>query len=240
MYMPHASEYETAAVIVAAGKGLRFDNQGKKQFSMVSGHPVLAWTVSAFSRTLCKNHILIVAQEEDISVMKNEIMEHYSFFEALQFVKGGESRRESVYNGIVSLAPGVRWVAIHDGVRLAITPELITAVCKEAHKRGAAMLAIPATDSTFISSGKTVEKYLGRNGLWQAQTPQVFKRDKILEAHQKARDANFHADDDGILYRMYIGDVHVVQGDDKNIKITYKRDLIVAEEILNERQEYPK
>lgn len=239
MYMPRTLEYETAAVIVAAGKGLRFDNQEKKQFSIVSGHPVLAWTVSAFSRSLCKNRIVIVAQAEDIPVIKNEIMKHYSFFKALQFIKGGESRLESVYNGIASLAPEVRWVAIHDGVRPAVTPELITAVCKEAHKRGAALAAIPATDSTFISSGKTIERYLSRNGLWQAQTPQVFKKDKILEAHQKARDANFHADDDGILYRRYIGDVQIVKGDDKNIKITYKRDLIIAEEILKERQEYP-
>ncbi|KPK90957.1 hypothetical protein AMJ80_07845 [bacterium SM23_31] len=237
--MPHASKYETAAVIVAAGKGQRFDTEEKKQFSTVLGHPVIAWTVNAFSRTFCINHIVIVAQEEDISVIKNEIMKRYSFFETLQFIGGGASRRESVYNGIASLAPEVGWVAIHDGVRLAITPELITAVCNKAHGHGAAMLAIPATDSTFIASGKTIDKYLDRNSLWQAQTPQVFEKNKILEAHQKARHENFHADDDGILYRRYIGEVHIVQGDDKNIKITYPGDLITAEKILKERQDYP-
>lgn len=228
-----------AAVIVAAGRGIRFENKNKKQFAELLGHSVVAWSLSAFASSEFKDRIVVAAQSEDIPLVKNEILNKYSFVDSLHFVKGGETRQQSVYNALLSLPDYVRWVAIHDAVRPAVTPEIITAVLENALECGAALTAVRAIDSTFTSSDSSIGEYLKRETLWHAQTPQIFDKEKIIDAHKRALKENYFSNDDANLYHKYIGKVHIVEGDTDNIKLTYQNDLVIAEEILKKRANVP-
>ncbi|MCH7781540.1 2-C-methyl-D-erythritol 4-phosphate cytidylyltransferase [candidate division KSB1 bacterium] len=230
---------ESAAIIVAAGKGVRFGSQSKKQYSILAGHPVLAWSIFAFIRAGYDKKIIVVADEEEIAHIKEKILGSYSFANLIDFTSGGSTRQQSVFKGIDLLPPKINWVAIHDAARPLVKVETIKSAFQAALIHGAALTAIPATDSTFIASDMKVDMYLDRKKLWQAQTPQVFRKVAIIETHKKAQSENFTSNDDATLYRKYIGDVKVVQGDITNIKITFPHDLTMAEEFLKEVREYP-
>lgn len=230
---------ESAAIIVAAGKGVRFGSQSKKQYSILAGHPVLAWSIIAFIRSGYDKKIIVVAEEEEIAYIKEEILGSYSFANLIEITSGGSTRQQSVCNGIDLLPPKINWVAIHDAARPLIKVETIKSTYQAALIHGAALAAIPATDSTFIASDMKVDLYLDRKKLWQAQTPQVFRKEAIIEAHKKAQNEKFTSNDDATLYRKYIGEVRIVQGDITNIKITFPHDLTMAEEFLKEVREYP-
>ncbi len=237
--MPHFKKMDSAALIVAAGKGQRFQTREKKQFKKICGHSLIAWTLWAFTESVCKETIVIVAGEEDIRAMQSDLLVNYSFFKSLRFVLGGSTRQESVYNGLNSLEHNIEWVAIHDGVRSGVTSELIDRVCMQAFTSGAAVAATTATDSTFIGRDTVITEYLDRSVLWRAQTPQVFKKEAILSAHEKSRIDGTPAHDDAFLYHTYEGAVHIVEGDRANIKVTYPHDLAVMEEILKSRERCP-
>jgi len=228
------------AVIVAAGQGDRFNVGTPKQYINVLGHPLLVWTVYTFACSMCRNTIVVVVPPSDVKSMKEKLFARYQFADAVHIAAGGATRQESVLNGLLSLPETIDYAAIHDGARPVVTAELIDAVCKEAVLYGGAVPALPAADSTFIESHMMIEQYVDRSHLWQAQTPQVFRRNEIIAAHKKALDENFSASDDGMLYKRYIGDVRIVRGDPVNIKVTYPRDLLAVEAILRERREIPK
>jgi 2-C-methyl-D-erythritol 4-phosphate cytidylyltransferase len=235
------SKQHTFSVIIAAGgQGIRFNATARKQYITILGYPLLVWTLYAFSQSLCGKKIIVVVPEADVIGLKEELFRDYSFQDSVRIISGGISRQESVFNGLLYLNEETEWVVIHDGVRPAVTPALINTVCQEAIDNGAALAAIPAIDSTFIESEMTIEQYINRSHLWQAQTPQVFRLKDILSAHKKAQEEHFYAPDDGIIYRRYIGDVKVVMGDINNIKVTYPQDLIALEAVLHTRGEKPR
>ncbi len=238
--MPHIQKSDCAAIIVAAGRGIRFHNQTKKQFVILCGHPILVWSAWAFSKSVFRDNIVIVADKDDITEIRGRMFDGYEFAKLFRFVVGGASRQESVFNGLQSLKDDVKLVAIHDGVRPAVTHELIDCACKEASVHGAIVTATPAVDSTFIGNECVVSDYVERSTLWQAQTPQIFKIDEIIQAHNSAQKDNVSASDDAFLYRNYVGTVRVVQGDMTNIKVTYRHDLKAVEEILKARGQCPK
>jgi 2-C-methyl-D-erythritol 4-phosphate cytidylyltransferase len=237
--MPHTMKRNSAALIVAAGQGLRFQTRGKKQYENICGHSLLAWTIWAFTESVCRETFVIVVGEEDIHTMQTKLLANYSFFTSLRFVQGGSTRQESVYNGLKSLENDIEWVAIHDGVRSGVTSDLIDRVCMQAYAGGAAVAATAATDSTFIGRDTVIAEYLDRSVLWQAQTPQVFKKEAIMSAHEKCRIDGISANDDAFLYRACGGTVHIVESDKTNIKVTYPQDLVIMEEILKNRERCP-
>ncbi|MCP4724377.1 MAG: 2-C-methyl-D-erythritol 4-phosphate cytidylyltransferase [bacterium] len=233
------SEYthnKTAAVIVAGGKGIRLDAGTKKQYLEICGHPVLMWTLSAFLRSEKIGKIALVVPEEDTAFIQNGLIYKYGIEDRVKVVEGGNTRQESVFNGLRSLDDDIEFTAIHDGVRPLIRPDLIDSVCETAERTGAALIAVKSTASTFIGRDNEIEEYIDRNTLWFAQTPQAFNKDSIIKAHNMAVQDKFEASDDGMIYKKYIGDVDVVEGDHDNIKITYARDLVFAENILKDRE----
>jgi len=238
--MNTAEKNTFGAVIVAAGQGDRFNVGTPKQYINVLDHPLIVWTVYTFACSMCRNTIVVVVPLSDVKSMKEKLFARYQFADAVHIAAGGAERQESVLNGLLSLPETIDYVAIHDGARPAITAELVDAVCKEAVLYGGAVPALPATESTFIESHMMIEQYVDRSHLWQAQTPQVFRRNEIVAAHKKAQEEHFYALDDGIIYRRYIGDVKVVMGDINNIKVTYPQDLIALEAILHTRGEKPR
>lgn len=226
----------TAAVIVAGGKGRRFGAPLPKQYAAVHGHPVLAWTVSACIAANEITEIILVAPVEDAHYINRNILARYPFHKSVSLVSGGDRRQDSVRSGLEALGGGIDFVAIHDGVRPAVTPDKIDAVCRAAYATGAALLAVQATDSIFTAGDGMIERYIERGTLWRAQTPQVFNLNAIKDAHARAHSDAFHASDDGMIYRKYVGPVAVVEGSVDNIKITYQRDLLVFAEILKQKE----
>ncbi|MFC1493556.1 2-C-methyl-D-erythritol 4-phosphate cytidylyltransferase, partial [candidate division KSB1 bacterium] len=234
--MSQYPENKTAAVIVAGGKGVRLDTGKKKQYLEIAGHPVIMWTLSAFLNSDQIGQISLVVPDEDIDYIRNGIIYKYGIEDRVKVVRGGSRRQESVYKGLNSLADNIGIAAIHDGVRPLIRPDLIDKVCETASRTGAALIAVKSTASTFLSRENKIEEYIDRNTLWLAQTPQVFRKDSIISAHNMAVQDGFDASDDGMIYKKYMGDVDIVEGDHTNIKITYAQDLVFAENILKDRE----
>src|SRR5512143_672376 len=216
------------AVIVSAGKGLRFKegrstkpNQGKKQFTFLGGMPILAHTLDKFEACSLIRSIRLVVGEEDMDYCLKEIVERYGFQKVSQIVPGGKRREESVRNGIDALPKDGDIVAIHDGVRPLVTRTMIEDSIQSAARYGAVVLAIPLKDTIKMASPDgTVLKTLDRESLWQIQTPQTFQVDVIREAHARAVEDGFVGTDDASLVERLGEKVHILVGSYTNIKIT--------------------
>ncbi len=228
--------YKTAAIIVAGGMGIRFETEIKKQYIEIAGHPILAWTISSFLCSECVDTIVLVVPVEDVEPVRNSIVNKYKLEDRIEITTGGATRQESVYNGLKTISDDTDYAAIHDGVRPLVKPELIDRTCEAAYRAGGALAALRAMESTFIGRNDLIEEYVDRDMIWLAQTPQVFRKDIILKAHEMALKESFYASDDGMIYRKYIGKVEIIEGDRFNIKITFPQDLIFAESILIERE----
>jgi 2-C-methyl-D-erythritol 4-phosphate cytidylyltransferase len=151
-------------------------------------------------------------------------------------VPGGEQRTDSVRCGVSAASPSSTIVAIHDVARPLVEPAAIERAIAAAARTGAALLAVPATDTIKISAdGERAETTLDRGALWCAQTPQVFALAKFVELLARAAQDDFRPTDDAALYEKYAGGVALVRGDPHNIKLTTPDDLVIAAAILRAR-----
>jgi 2-C-methyl-D-erythritol 4-phosphate cytidylyltransferase len=220
---------KTEAVIVSAGKGLRFMVGKKKQFLLLADKPVLAHTLNKFEACPLVNAIYLVVSEEDMDYCLKEIVEKYRYRKILKVVPGGERRQESVKNGIDALSKDADIVVIHDGVRPLVTKEMIEESVRSAMEYQAVVVAMPVKDTIkMVSPDKTVLKTLDRESLWQVQTPQTFRAGLIREAFNRATEDGFVGTDDASLVERLGVKVHVLPGSYTNIKITTSDDLILA------------
>jgi 2-C-methyl-D-erythritol 4-phosphate cytidylyltransferase len=216
------------AVIVAAGSSTRFGNEDKL-FAPLAGRPVLAWSLAAFEGAASVDRIVLVAAAgtlERVSRLAREVAPT-KFSAALP---GGVRRRDSVEAGL--RACSTRYVAIHDGARPLVTPDLIGRVVAAAEGKPGAIAAIPVTDTIKEVADGTIVGHPDRARLWAAQTPQVVLRDAWL--HAAAASDNDETDDASMLSRLGL-ECAVVEGDPGNIKITRHLDLELAAAILRER-----
>jgi 2-C-methyl-D-erythritol 4-phosphate cytidylyltransferase len=217
------------AVIVSAGKGLRFMDGKKKQFHSLGGKPILAHTLDKFETCPLIRSILLVVGQEDMDYCLKEIIEQYKFQKISQIVPGGKRRQESVKNGIDALPRDADVVAIHDGVRPFVTKAMIEDTIHSAERVGAVVLAMPVKDTIKVSNPDgTVLKTLDRESLWQIQTPQTFRVSVIKEAYYRAAEDGFVGTDDASLVERLGVKVHILPGSYTNIKITTPEDLFLA------------
>ena len=232
------------AVIVSAGKGLRFvegksirvgttvvptPDHGKKQFHSLGGKPILAHSLDKFETCPLIRSILLVVGEEDMDYCLKEIVERYGFRKVSQIVPGGKRRQDSVKNGIDALPKDADIVAIHDGVRPFVTKAMIEDTIHSAVRHGAVALAMPLKDTIKVSNPDgTVLKTLDRESLWQIQTPQTFQVNVIKEAYYRAAEDGFVGTDDASLVEHLGVKVHILPGSYMNIKITTPEDLFLA------------
>jgi 2-C-methyl-D-erythritol 4-phosphate cytidylyltransferase len=224
------------AVIVSAGKGLRFmggkstrPDHGKKQFTFLEGKPILAHTLEKFETCSLIRSIRLVVGQEDMDYCLKEIVEKYRFQKVSKIVAGGKWRQESVKNGIDALPTDTDIVPIHDGVRPLITQAMIEDSIHAAARFGAVVLAVPVKETIKMSNPDgTVLKTLDRESLWQIQTPQTFQSNVIREAHNRATADGFVGTDDASLVERLGGKVHILPGSHTNIKITTPEDLVLA------------
>ena len=216
------------AVIVAAGTSTRFGEQDKLSADLC-GRPVLAWSLAAFEAAEDLGCLVIVTGDERIEAM-TAMAEQWCPKACFRVVRGGSRRRDSVEAGLRECT--ARFVAIHDGARPMLTPELIARVLTAAEGKPGAIAATPVTDTIKEVTDGLISGHPERSRLWAAQTPQVVLRQAWLDAADMSD--NDETDDAAMLSRLGL-ECAVVDAGADNLKITRPSDIEVAAAILRGR-----
>jgi len=220
------------AIIVAAGSSKRigFD----KLSASIAGKPVLQHTVEAFERTASVEEIVIVSRADRLS----EFQDMLRFLtKVTAIIPGGEHRHNSVEAGLRRVALGARYVAVHDGARPLITPIQIEEVFQQAQVHEAASLAEPMADTLKRANQELmVDGSIDRHQLYAMQTPQIFERFLLEQAYNAVSTAGWRVTDEVSAVELLGRKVKLVLSTDVNFKITYERDLQLAETVLLARQ----
>lgn len=221
-----------AVIFPAAGQSSRFRDKEKKPFTNLDGRAVWLRTVEQFITRNDVAQCIIVISPEDQEMFRRRFGANLAFMD-VQIANGGSERFESVANALALVKPEVDFVAVHDAVRPCITETLVNDVFARAEATGAAMLAIPISDTIKQVDGQNhVKSTVPRQGLWLAQTPQVFRRDWLQAAYDQRAKLGASITDDAQLLEAAGHTVHVVTGATTNIKITTRGDLFLADAIL--------
>jgi 2-C-methyl-D-erythritol 4-phosphate cytidylyltransferase len=220
-----------AVILAAAGRSSRFhDKHYKKPFAPLEGRAVWLHSAEKFlARDDVKQVILLIAAEDreyfDLKFSSNVAIL------GIDVVEGGAERADSVERGLARVRPDIDFVAVHDAARPCLAEEWITRVFEAAARSGAAILAVPVSGTLKrVGPGDAIQETVSREGLWEAQTPQVFRRQLLLEAY--AQRAGFHATDEAQLVERLGHAVTAVRGSPINLKITTQEDLRLAEHAL--------
>jgi 2-C-methyl-D-erythritol 4-phosphate cytidylyltransferase len=221
------------AIIVAAGNSQRmgFD----KLFALLGDKPVVAHTLQAFERAECVDEIILVGRDDRLAELQ-ELTRRAEFKKVRHVVSGGVHRQDSVQAGLNLVGPATRYVAVHDAARPLITGEQIARVLAGCRIHGAAALAEPITDTLkrvdeecFVCGG------VERAGLYAMQTPQIFSRDLLIEAYKTVAEKKLSITDEVSAVEQLGAKVLLVPNEEFNLKITYPRDLALAQSWLNRR-----
>lgn len=218
---------QRSTIIVAGGAGKRLGGPVPKQFQTVRGRPLLMWTIEAFHRFDPTMPIIVVLPQEHFDIWKALCMGH-RFFIAHTVVAGGEQRWHSVKAGLEKVE-GDGLVAVHDGVRPLVAPELI-ARCFDAAKNSAAAIPVVPVVPSVRETTADGSRALDRARLLAVQTPQCFHADLLRRAFEQPYDPAF-TDEATLVERLGVH-VALVEGDENNIKVTTPIDLKVAELVL--------
>ena len=221
-----------AVILLAAGKSSRFrDKNYKKPFAPLAGRAVWLHVAEKFlNRGDVKQTILVISQEDreffDFKFAGNAAIL------GVEVVEGGAERADSVERALARVKSDIDFIAVHDAARPCIVDEWITAIFEAAEKHDAAIPAVPVLATLKrVGADHTIAETVDRSGLWEAQTPQVFRRQLLMEAYAKR--GGFTATDEAQLVERLGKKVHVVPGSNINIKITTREDLRLAEAALN-------
>src|SRR5437868_1101638 len=222
-----------SAILVAAGDSRRmgFD----KLFATIAGRPVLAYTIHEFELADCISEIIVVARKDRLDEIET-IVQDGNFKKVRSIIPGGKHRQDSVRAGLDHLAAGAKYVAVHDAARPLITPEQIECVLEQCRMHAAASLAEPIRDTLkYADSEFFVTGPVDRHQLYAMQTPQVFERPLIEDAYRAVYAENVSVTDEVSAVERLSRKVILVPNKDLNFKITYPRDLNLAEFVLTQR-----
>ena len=220
------------AVIVAAGTASRMGGIDKVMAEL-EGEPMIVRTVRAFQEAIAIQEIVIVTRQDLILPIRNLCR---GFDKVKAVVCGGGSRQESVGLGLAALSKQCKLAAIQDGARPLISQAVIDRTVRAAHTYGAAAPAIPVKDTIKVVKGGIVDHTPDRASLMAIQTPQVFDFDLIRGALQKAEEENWAVTDDCSAVELMGMSVKMVEGDERNIKVTTPLDLAIAKLLLEEEK----
>lgn len=217
-------------VIVAGGSGTRMKREIPKQFIPVAGKPILMHTLEAFYKVSNHISIILVLPESQLPGWKS-LCTQYNFLLPHTTTAGGKTRFHSVKNGLAQIT-GQGLVAIHDGVRPLVTPQIILNSFAVAEKQGNAVTAVALKDSIrWAKDGEN--KVMNRNEYQLIQTPQTFRISLIKNAFEQDYDPRFT--DDATVLEATGARINLIAGDYSNIKITTPEDLIVAGSLLKQQ-----
>ncbi len=225
-----------AVILPGAGKGDRFGGSEKKTFAKLDGRPIFIRSIELFINREDVCQTILAVGGSDVDEVKQKFGANLGFM-GVQLVEGGDRRRDSVAAALAKVSDDAEFIAIHDAVRPCASQQMIEAVFAEATKTGAAILASPLFGTIKrVGDSGTIDETVPREKLYEAQTPQVFRRDVICEAYEKApSDEDVDVTDDAQLVELAGHPVSVVKSDPTNIKITTKGDVTLAAAILKSR-----
>jgi 2-C-methyl-D-erythritol 4-phosphate cytidylyltransferase len=221
------------AIIVAAGSSRRMGSD--KLFETIADKPVLAHTIGAFENAKSVSQIIVVAREDRHRDLE-KLVRDQNWKKIQSVVAGGEHRQDSVRAGLEQLSEEARYVAVHDAARPLVTAEQIERAYQACREQGAAALADPITDTLKRADvDLVVSESVDRYQLFAMQTPQIFARELLIEAYETVTAKKILVTDE-VSAVQYLGrKVVLVPNDDFNFKITYPRDLPLAEFVLRQR-----
>lgn len=223
-----------AAIIAAAGIGKRMEKEVPKQYIDINGKPLIYYTlykIAFFNRI---NEIILVVAKDRIDYCQKEIIEKYKIPKVKKIIEGGRERQDSVYHGLKKVNLDTEIVLIHDAVRPFIDSHLLEKVILKAIEEEAAVIGKPINDTIVLKDNHCyIERVLDRRNVYALETPQCFKYDLIIQAYQRAYQDNYYGSDDTSLVVRMGRKVAIVENDKVNIKITYPKDLHLAEYLLS-------
>ncbi|VXD25601.1 2-C-methyl-D-erythritol 4-phosphate cytidylyltransferase [Planktothrix serta PCC 8927] len=222
-------------LIPAAGMGRRMGSDRNKLLLTLWDKPLLAWTLEAAEAATCIDWIGIMGQPVDFPDFE-EILATVNLSKPVELIQGGGTRQESVYNGLQALPTDAERVLIHDGARCLATPELFERCAIGLQNWGGLIAAVPVKDTIkVVGDHQLILDTPDRKQLWAAQTPQGFDVKLLKECHQQGRQQGWEVTDDAALFEKCGLSVHIVMGEETNLKVTTPVDLSVAEFILKAR-----
>ena len=224
------------AVVVAAGRSRRMGEGVDKQLLLLDGRPVLAHSLAVLEECPDVTEYVVVAGAGAVAAVTRLARQAWGCRKLAGVAPGGETRRDSVWEGLQALPDNTRIVVVHDGARPFLQAELVGRVVDAAVRWGAATLAVPARETVKeADAGGFVLRTVPRENLWLTQTPQAFSFPLLREAHRRARAEGLPAPDDASLVEALGHRVKVVEGSPLNLKITTPEDLILAQAIARVR-----
>lgn len=221
--------YKVSAIILAAGSGNRFGE--KKQFKKLNEKPIWVYSLNIFSRSECVNDLILVIPNDSLETLKKS-----QFFKSLnkenniKLVSGGESRKDSVVNGLKAVNKANNIVCIHDAARPFIKTSYIKDSIDACSEFDGAIIAIPVVDTVKKADNKQIKNTIDRKSLWMAQTPQTFQKEKLLYAIKNFSHLNIT--DESMLMEEANFKIKLIEGDQFNFKITNEMDWELAKVIV--------
>lgn len=220
------------AIILASGSGHRFQGDLPKQFSKINGKMILEYSIEVFENNQYIDGIILVILPEYKDFV-TELVKNNKYNKVLKIVNGGAERKDSSCIGVNAIEEINANVLIHDCARPFVSQDIITKCVEALDKYEAVAVAIPTSDTIISVDNSCISAIPDRKSLMRIQTPQCFRLELIKKAHELSiNDSNF-TDDCGLVFRHNLSHVHIIEGSENNIKITYPQDILYAKIFLD-------
>ena len=220
---------KVSAIILAAGSGSRFGE--KKQFKKLNGKPIWIYSLNTFIQSKCINELILVFPKDSLETLKqSQVFTSLNKKNNIKLVSGGESRRDSVLNGLKAVKKINDVICIHDAARPFIKPSYIKDSIESCREFDGAIIAIPAIDTVKKADNQIIKNTIDRESLWMAQTPQAFKKEKLLYAIKMF--SHLNVTDESMLMEEANFKIKLIEGDQSNFKITNEIDWELAKVIV--------
>lgn len=216
-------------IIVAGGSGQRMGTEVPKQFLCIKNRPILMHTIEAFYNYDTLIHIIVVLPSFYHEYW-TQLCEKFNFKIFHSVVNGGENRFSSVKNGLTMVKNSNSLIAVHDAVRPLISQKVLHKAFIKASEKGNAVVAIPSKDSVRIQAPNQVSKSINRSWIYLIQTPQIFYYQQLKDAYLQAFSEDF-TDDASVVEKLGYP-IFLVDGEQRNFKITFLEDLKIAEDLM--------
>ena len=219
-------------IIVAAGKSERMGSDVDKAFLSLGTRTVLSFSLLAFEQCPLIDGVVLVVRKDRLDSARG-LAQIFGCSKVKAVIAGGTTRQASVMNGLAELGADARFVAVHDGARPCVTPEMIAETVKSAKRHGSGVTAVKITDTIKeVDRGLVVSRTVDRAKLWAVQTPQTFRVDLLMKAYQHVEKKNLVVTDEASAVESIGESVYLVPASWSNIKITTPADLALAATIL--------
>jgi 2-C-methyl-D-erythritol 4-phosphate cytidylyltransferase len=223
------------AIVLSAGRSTRMGGNVNKQFIELLGKPLLYYSLAAAEQCSTVDAVVLVHSRE-YAAQAEQLVRRFEFRKVCAFTDGGAERQNSVWNGLAQCSHETEIVAVHDGARPLVTPELIAATVRSARARGTGIAATKVVDTIKEATPeRIVERTVDRTRLWAVQTPQTIRFDLLREAYSAVLKRNTVVTDEAAAVELLGHPVHLVETPFLNLKVTTPNDLTVAEALLRQR-----